>query len=84
MLEQLAAFYQSSAVDKHRLFVATTNRVTKVYPKDNYVKTFIETLNKKPKQGLDFDLVTFGADENHHTMPILSFIRAYVLFLMVI
>jgi predicted alpha/beta superfamily hydrolase len=75
MLKQLTAFYQSPAVDKRRLFVSTTNRVTEVYPKENYVKAFIETLNKRPKQGLDFDSVTFGADENHHTMPILSFYK---------
>ena len=75
MLKQLASFYQPPALDKRRLFVATSNRVTTVYPKENYVMQLIEKLNAKPKQGLYFDSIIFGLDENHHTMPILSFYK---------
>jgi predicted alpha/beta superfamily hydrolase len=75
MLKQLKPFYQNPALAKRRLFIATSDRVTEVYPKENYVVKFIEKLNKHPKQGLDFDSITFGLDENHHTMPILSFYK---------
>ncbi|QTH73500.1 alpha/beta hydrolase [Pseudoalteromonas xiamenensis] len=35
MLKQLSHFYQSPKLNKRRLFVATTTRVTEVYPKEN-------------------------------------------------
>jgi predicted alpha/beta superfamily hydrolase len=75
MLKQLEPFYQNSSLTRRRLFVATSERVTDIYPKNNYVKQLIEKLNTKPKQGLYFDSITFGQDENHHTMPILSFYK---------
>jgi predicted alpha/beta superfamily hydrolase len=75
MLKQLDSFYQTPSLNKRRLFVATSERVSEVYPKDNYVKQLIEKLNTKPKPGLYFDSIIFGLDENHHTMPILSFYK---------
>lgn len=75
MLKQLSHFYQSPKLNKRRLFVATTTRVTEVYPKENYVAEFIERLKTQPKEGLFFDSITFGRDENHHTMPIISFYK---------
>lgn len=75
MLKQLEPFYQTPSLDKRRLFVATSDRISATYPKDNYVKQLIKKLDEKPKAGLYFDSITFGLDENHHTMPILSFYK---------
>lgn len=75
MLKQLEPFYQNPSLNKRRLFIATSERVSGVYPEENYVKQVIEKFNTKPKQGLYFDSVTFSQDENHHTMPILSFYK---------
>ncbi|WP_172971661.1 alpha/beta hydrolase-fold protein [Pseudoalteromonas sp. A25] len=75
MLKQLTHFYKKPALDKRRLFIATTERVTEVYPKENYVAEFIKRLTNKSKDGLYFDSITFGKDENHHTMQVLSFYK---------
>jgi len=58
MLKRLEPFYQTPSLDKRRLFVATSNRVSDIYPKNNYVKQLIEKLNTKPKQGLYFEFAS--------------------------
>ncbi|MFA0813195.1 alpha/beta hydrolase [Microbulbifer epialgicus] len=76
MLKRYTEFLRGKPLDKRRLFVATSERVTGVYPKENYVAEFIELLNSRPKAGLYVDSVIYGGEENHHTMPVISFYRA--------
>jgi len=75
MLKRYDEFVRGKPLVKRKLFVATSERVTGVYPKENYVAEFIELLNTNPKMGLSVDSVIYGQEENHHTMPVISFYR---------
>ncbi|WP_445359615.1 alpha/beta hydrolase-fold protein [Microbulbifer sp. ANSA005] len=75
MLKRYSEFLQGKSTEKRRLFIATSERVEGVYPDENYVAEFIRLLNEKPKKGLYVDSVIYGPEENHHTMPVISFYR---------
>ncbi|WP_445360175.1 alpha/beta hydrolase-fold protein [Microbulbifer sp. EKSA005] len=75
MLKRYSEFLQGKSTEKRRLFISTSKRVEGVYPDENYVAEFIRLLNEKPKKGLYVDSVTYGTEENHHTMPVISFYR---------
>ena len=59
--------------DRRRLFVSTSQRVRSVYPSDNYVLKFINEVSEKQIEGLEFGSAIYGSEENHHTMPVVSY-----------
>ncbi|RZF98663.1 hypothetical protein EXT48_21655 [Pseudoalteromonas sp. CO348] len=72
MLKRYTEFSKKE-LNKRQLFVSTSERVPSLYPKENYVREFIHKLEASPIKGLTVHSKTFGTDQNHHTMPIMSF-----------
>ncbi len=75
MLRRTENFIKNVKLNKRRLFLASSHRVGAVYPKENYTLELIEKMKVTPKEGLDFGSVIYGLEENHQSMPILSFYK---------
>jgi len=73
MLKRARTFLQQKQLNKRRLFVASSQRIGKVYPKTNYVIELINLLQQQRTPGLAFGSKIYGQQENHQTMPIPSF-----------
>ena len=72
MLKRYTEFSKKE-LSKRQLFISTSDRVPSLYPKENYVAEFIDKLEASPIKGLTVHSKTFGMDQNHHTMQIMSF-----------
>jgi predicted alpha/beta superfamily hydrolase len=75
MLRRTEHFINNTVLHKRRLFLASSHRVGAVYPKQNYTIELIEKMNLASKEGLDFGSVIYGLEENHQSMPVLSFYK---------
>jgi predicted alpha/beta superfamily hydrolase len=75
MLRRTENFIKNTELHKRRLFLASSHRVGVVYPKENYTLELIEKMNVTSKEGLDFGSVIYGIEENHQSMPVLSFYK---------
>lgn len=73
LLKQFEQFSLLTNLNNKRLFIASSKRVANVYPKANYVVELIKNFKSTNITGLSFDSKIFGLEENHQTMPILSF-----------
>jgi predicted alpha/beta superfamily hydrolase len=73
MLKRTEHFLSSQKLNKTQLFISSSKRVGNVFPKENYVIELIEKIESVKKPGLNFGFRVYGLEENHQTMPILSF-----------
>jgi predicted alpha/beta superfamily hydrolase len=73
MLKRSEQFLSHQKLNKVQLFISTSKRVGNIYPKENYVIELIEKFESIQKPGLNFGSRVYGLEENHQTMPILSF-----------
>lgn len=73
MLKRRSVLTDGKQFHRRRLFVSTSHRVPSVYPSENYVLQFIEQMRSQPVKGVSFGSAVYGHDENHHTMPVVSF-----------
>lgn len=74
MLRHLPEFTNDAELLHKTLFLATTDRVpVSIWPDTNYVILFAERLQSAEVEGLRFGFKQYGSEENHHTMPLISF-----------
>jgi len=73
MLKRSDHFLKNILLDKKRLFIASSRRVGVVYPKTNYTIEIINKMKSSQKKGLAFGSVIYDLEENHQSMPTISF-----------